>query len=208
MKNKTKVCSALVLGMIGSMLGACGADSGDLSSASAKPEKRVKSVPSCPIWTSGGTYTEGEVVLYNSALYTALINQTDYAGTGWNPTVPTLFSPGGSCGATPPPFGGPGSPIPTPVPTPLPTPTPVAGCPPAWNSTTAYTAGQVVIDGGMVFEANWWTEDNEPTLNYGPSGSGEPWSWTGTYCGGGASGPIPTPVPPPSPAPTPTPTPA
>jgi len=33
----------------------------------------------------------------NGSIYTSLINQTDVAGTGWVPTVPGLFVPGGSC---------------------------------------------------------------------------------------------------------------
>jgi chitinase len=59
----------------------------------------------CVAWVSGGTYTAGEVVTYNGATYTALVTQTDYAGTGWNPTIASLFSPGGSCsgGSSPPP---------------------------------------------------------------------------------------------------------
>ena len=209
---KTKVCSTLVLSMIGGMLAGCSAGSSDsLDATSAKLQERIKSVPSCPAWQSGGSYYAGEIVYYGGAYYTSLINQTDYAGTGWNPTVATLFSPGASCGTPPPyPISGPGpAPIPTPAPTPLPTPAP-GSCPPEWSSTVAYTAGEEVLGSdGMVFVANWWNENTDPAANnYGPADSGEPWSWIGTFCGGATSGPIPTPVPPPTPAPTPTPTPS
>jgi len=59
----------------------------------------------CVAWVSGGTYTAGEVVTFNGATYTALVTQTDYVGTGWDPTVASLFSPGGICtgGTSPPP---------------------------------------------------------------------------------------------------------
>src|SRR6185437_15195235 len=73
---KTKVCSTLVLGMIGSMLAACGGSTSDSTGASAKLQPRIKTA-ACVAWVSGGTYTAGEVVTYNGANYTALVNQTD-----------------------------------------------------------------------------------------------------------------------------------
>lgn len=61
----------------------------------------------------GGTYTAGQVVSYNGAAYTALVNQTDWAGTGWNPAnSPALWSPGGSCNLPPPPPAPPAPPSP------------------------------------------------------------------------------------------------
>ena len=41
-------------------------------------------------------YTAGTVVSYNGANYVALVNQTDYTGTGWNPTTASLWSPTGA----------------------------------------------------------------------------------------------------------------
>ena len=97
---KTTVCSTLVLGMIGSMLAGCGGSASDATDSTASLKQSIKSVPSCgPVWQTGGTYTAGEVVLYKGAFYTALVNQTDYAGTGWNPTVPTLYSATAACSA-------------------------------------------------------------------------------------------------------------
>ncbi len=182
---KTKVCSTLLLGMIGSMLAACGGSNDSPADTSAKHEERIKSVETCLAWQTGGTYFPGEVVAYNGAYYTALVQQTDYAGTGWNPTVPTLYSPGAACGFPP-------SPSPAPVP-----------CPATWAATTLYEPGDEVNDGGLVYLANVANEDDNPGSEY-TNGSTDPWSWTGLYCGT-ARAPIPTPTP--SAAPTPTPTP-
>jgi chitinase len=85
---RTTLWSAVALNLAIGLLGACNAQA-----------------QSCVAWVSGGTYTAGEVVTYNGATYTALVAQTDYAGTGWNPTIASLFTPGGSCsgGTSPPP---------------------------------------------------------------------------------------------------------
>ena len=60
-------------------------------------------------WAPDVFYTAGTVVSYNGANYVALVNQTDYTGTGWNPTIGSLWSPtgassggGGSTAAAPP----------------------------------------------------------------------------------------------------------
>jgi chitinase len=80
--------SALALSLIGGLLSA--------------HEARAQA---CVTWVSGGTYTAGEVVTFNGSTYTALVTQTDYVGTGWDPTIASLFTPGGTCtgGTTPPP---------------------------------------------------------------------------------------------------------
>src|SRR5580704_11547877 len=84
---RMRLWSALALSLIAGLLG-------------AHPVRAA----TCVAWVSGGSYTAGEVVTYNGATYTALVAQTDYDGTGWNPTIASLFSPGGSCsGGTPPP---------------------------------------------------------------------------------------------------------
>jgi hypothetical protein len=44
-----------------------------------------------PFWQPNTLYTAGDVVSYNGFDYKALVNQTDYAGTGQNPTVATLW---------------------------------------------------------------------------------------------------------------------
>src|ERR1700742_1030298 len=63
-------------------------------------------------WAPDVFYTAGTVVSYNGANYVALVNQTDYTGTGWNPTTASLCSPPGASsggGTTTPPSGGGGS---------------------------------------------------------------------------------------------------
>lgn len=76
---------------------------------------------------------------------------------------------------------------------------------PAWNSTTAYaTAGTLVVQNGVKYVNNWWTQGNNPTTSNGGAGSGQPWTKQ-AVCG--TPTPSPTPSPSPSPSPTPTPTP-
>jgi hypothetical protein len=79
----------------------------------------------------------------------------------------------------------------------------------AWNASTAYTAGAVVVDQGKTYTANWWTQGNEPVTNNGGAGSGQPWTLSS---GCSTTPPPPTPTPPPPtptpPPPTPTPPPA
>ena len=79
---------------------------------------------------------------------------------------------------------------------------------PAWNSTTVYaTAGTLVVQNGIEYKNNWWTQGNNPTTSSGVAGSGQPWTKQ-AVCGSPTPTPTPTPTPSPSPSPTPTPTPA
>jgi chitodextrinase len=50
----------------------------------------------------------------------------------------------------------------------------------AWSSTTAYSAGAIVQFGGVKYSAWYWTQNQEPDLNYGPQSSGKPWNSLGT----------------------------
>jgi len=43
-------------------------------------------------WAPDVYYTAGTVVSYNGQNYSALVNQTDYSGTGWNPTTASLWT--------------------------------------------------------------------------------------------------------------------
>ena len=45
-----------------------------------------------PFWQPDVFYTAGSVVAYNGYDYQAVVNQTNYANTGANPTVPTLWT--------------------------------------------------------------------------------------------------------------------
>lgn len=78
---------------------------------------------------------------------------------------------------------------------------------PAWNSATAYaTAGTLVVQDGIEYKNNWWTQGNNPTTNNGGAGTGQPWTKQ-AVCGTPTPTPTPTPSPSPSPSPTPAPTP-
>jgi chitodextrinase len=55
-----------------------------------------------------------------------------------------------------------------------------AQCPAAWNATSIYTAGDVVSENAVDYKANWWTQDQDPATNSGPSGSGQPWTQSGS----------------------------
>ncbi len=46
----------------------------------------------------------------------------------------------------------------------------------AWSATAIYTAGMEASEAGIIYEANWWNQDTDPSANYGPNGSGEPWT--------------------------------
>ncbi len=108
---------------------------------------------------------------------------SDLSG-GSNPTpTPT---------ATPTPTPTPTStntPTPTPTVTPTPTPTPTStpnGCTdPAWNASTAYSGGARVSYNGKVYQANWWTQGDQPDLH---SGQYDVWSYVADCDGDGGDG--------------------
>src|SRR5690349_5845229 len=82
-----------------------------------------------PLWQADTFYSAGTIVTYNGADYMALVNQTDYAATGWNPTTASLWQP---LGASPPP---PGNPPPTNPPPTNPPPSGGGGnCAPVWSA--------------------------------------------------------------------------
>src|SRR4029077_7339309 len=60
-------------------------------------------------------------------------------------------------------------------------------CAVAWSPTQVYTGGNTASENGMNYTANWWTQGNDPATNSGPSGSGQPWTASGS-CSGGSSG--------------------
>ena len=81
-----------------------------------------------------------------------------------------------------------------------------ATCAAAWNSATAYSAGNTASYASVNYVANWWTQGNNPSTNSGGSGSGQPWTSQGS-CGSATPTPAPTPTKTPTPAPTPAKTP-
>src|SRR5262249_5147397 len=159
------------------------------------------------------TYNVGDSVTYNGATYTALQSHTAYVGANWNPaSTPSLWRTGGTCSGapTPTPTPTPTPPPPTPTPPPpTPTPTPPnpgAGCAgiPAWTATAIFTGGQRASLNGFIYEAKWWTQNQNPATN---SCVDCPWRLIGP-CAPPTPTPTPTPTATPTPGPTPTPTPA
>jgi chitinase len=62
--------------------------------------------------------------------------------------------------------------------------TPAGSQPPAstiaaWTATSIYTTGMQVSEGGLIYQANWWTQGNDPSASNGAIGTGEPWTVIG-----------------------------
>ncbi|MGM8225815.1 lytic polysaccharide monooxygenase auxiliary activity family 9 protein [Cellvibrio sp. ARAG 10.3] len=54
---------------------------------------------------------------------------------------------------------------------------------PAWNSGTVYNNGNQVKHNGKRYQAQWWTQSQDPTNNSGPAGSGFVWLDLGNCTG-------------------------
>lgn len=67
-----------------------------------------------------------------------------------------------------------------------------ATCAAAWSATAIYTGGQQVSENGIIYQANWWTQDNDPASNSGGPGSGQPWTAVGSCSACTAVPPAPT----------------
>src|SRR5882724_11785020 len=94
-------------------------------------------------------YAAGTVVSYNGQNYTALVNQTDYTGTGWNPTTASLWSPAGASsggGTTTPPAGGGGTTTPPAGGGGTTTPPASGSCAAAWSASQVYTGGNTASE--------------------------------------------------------------
>ena len=180
-------------------------------------------------WAPGVAYAVNDTVTYGGCSYKVL--QAHTSQTGWEPpNVPALFQQL-SCGTVAPatntptktmtrtntPSGPtatftrtntPGAATNTPTKTPIPptatiTPTTGSGgvCGTAWNSATAYTTGMIASDAGHNYKANWWNQNDRPSIS--TSGA---WSDQGACVGPTATtpptitrtptvGPSPTPGP-------------
>jgi len=161
-------------------------------------------------WAPDVYYAAGTVVSYNGHLYRALVNQTDYASTGWNPTNAALWTDLGTVNGTAPapsPTPSP-TPAPSPSPSPSPAPAPSGSCAPVWSSSKVYNGGDIASVSTTNYKANWWTQNNDPATSSGPSGSGQPWTPVGSCAGAPSPGPAPAPGPAPTPAPGPSPAPS
>nr|ACN18098.1 sugar hydrolase [uncultured bacterium BLR5] len=53
-------------------------------------------------------------------------------------------------------------------------------CSTTWNATTVYNAGMTASSNGVNYNANFWTQGQNPATNNGGPGSGQPWSVIGS----------------------------
>src|SRR5215217_6632779 len=114
-------------------------------------------------WNSTSVYTAGMTASLNGINYTANFwtqgqspaTNNGGAGSGqpWTSNGPCSGSGGG---------GGGGS------------------CAATWNSTTSYTGGMTASLNGVNYQANFWTQGQNPSTNNGGPGSGAPWTIIGT----------------------------
>ena len=68
---------------------------------------------------------------------------------------------------------------------------PAFACPAAWSAASVYTAGAQVSENGVIYRANWWTQNQSPATNNGGSGTGEPWTIVGSCSSCTAAPPTP-----------------
>ena len=125
---------------------------------------RVGAAQTCAApWNSTSVYTAGMTTSVNGINYTANFwtqgqnpatnNGGPGSGQPWTSNGPCSGSGGG---------GGGGS------------------CAATWNSTSVYTAGMTASLNGVNYQANFWTQGQNPATNNGGPGSGQPWTIIGT----------------------------
>lgn len=162
-------------------------------------------------WAPNTAYAVNDTTTYSGCTYKVLQAHTSLSG--WEPaTTPALFQQL-SCGTVPTSTrtNTPSGPANTPTRTHTPgtgpsatrtntpsaatatrtfTPAPTAttggggtGCWAAWVSTTAYSGGAQVSRSGRNYQANYWTQGNDPLTSSGPVGTGQPWIPM-SFCGG------------------------
>src|SRR6185369_7566109 len=125
---------------------------------------RVGAAQTCaPTWSSTTVYTAGMTASLNGINYTA-----NFWTQGQNPSTnnggPGSGQPwtsNGSCSGS---SGGGGG----------------GSCATAWNSTSVYTAGMTASRNGVNYQANFWTQGQDPATNNAGPGSGAPWTSIGT----------------------------
>lgn len=61
-----------------------------------------------------------------------------------------------------------------------------AVCYATWSSNTVYTGGNKASRNGVNYQANWWTQGDDPATHHGGAGSGQPWTSIG-MCGAAAT---------------------
>ena len=125
---------------------------------------RVGAAQTCASpWNSTSVYTAGMTASLNGINYTA-----NFWTQGQNPSTnnggPGSGQPwtsNGSCSGS---GGGGGG----------------GSCASTWNSTSVYTAGMTASLNGVNYQANFWTQGQNPSTNNGGPGSGAPWTIIGT----------------------------
>src|ERR1044072_9143992 len=125
---------------------------------------RVGAAQTCAAaWNSTSVYTAGMTASVNGVNYTA-----NFWTQGQNPATnnggPGSGQPwtsNGSCSGS---GGGGGG----------------GSCATTWNSTSVYTAGMTASLSGVNYQANFWTQGQNPSTNNGGPGSGAPWTIIGT----------------------------
>jgi hypothetical protein len=72
-----------------------------------------------------------------------------------------------------------GAPVTPPAPPPPPVPPPPVVSPGTdWSASAIYTAGMTVMENGITYKANWWTQGNDPAQHN--AAFGEPWTAVGS----------------------------
>jgi len=72
------------------------------------------------------------------------------------------------------------------------TPAQAQTCAPAWSATQVYTAGNQASLSAVNYQANWWTQGENPSTHNGGPGSGQPWTSQGSCSGSGGCTVIPS----------------
>jgi len=67
-------------------------------------------------------------------------------------------------------------------------------CAAPWASSSIYTAGNQSSENGINYQANWWTQGEEPATHNGGAGSGQSWTSIGACSGTGGGGGGPAPI--------------
>ena len=114
-------------------------------------------------WNSTSVYTAGMTASLNGINYTANFwtqGQSPATNNG-GPGSGQPWTSNGACSGS---GGGGGG----------------GSCAPTWNSTSVYTAGMTASLNGVNYQANFWTQGQNPSTNNGGPGSGAPWTIIGT----------------------------
>lgn len=115
-------------------------------------------------WNSTSVYTAGMTASLNGINYTANFwtqGQSPATNNG-GPGSGQPWTSNGACSGSGGGGGGGGS------------------CASTWNATSVYTAGMTASLNGVNYQANFWTQGQNPSTNNGGPGSGAPWTNIGT----------------------------